>query len=434
MNKGIKRHISWLIFRQQWANIILEFVAFFGSVVTIWSAYFKDGFNKDNWSHWLVAALVLLIISLFIIRCYKMLFNWKSLNFPKEIFFAYISSQAYKAANIIRSIAGDLSWLKYQKETYKEITQKKIPIEIYYSDDDLKGDNETKSLINEYKEFGVKMIPYPFKVETKYIKGMLLDSDENAKFFSFFKEQDDTISCSKYTKNSNEYYLAKSFIDSINNYIDLDKEYVVTRRRLENLNKFVQLNKTVFIGISGLNNIGKTTLCKELKLKYGESLIVIEDSFIGEVRLSSFEIALFCLLNQILEFNRFRKENPNKVIYVFDRTPIDNFSFLMLYKSGNYNQYDRYIERLEYEIKSFMMSFDIIALLAPEKRNYRYKETTNLGTQIRKKVTDKLKGLYHNIYSEKVLEYKIAKYRKKEDFEKRINEIVDDIASRISIE
>ena len=433
MNQGIKHQILWLIFKQQWINIILEFVAFLGSIVTICGAYFKDGFKIENRSHWFIAALVILIFFLFIIKCYRILFNWKSLNFPKKTFFPYISTQAHMATNIIRSIAGDLSWLKHQKETYEEIIQK-IPVEIYYSDDNVKGNDETIALINEYKKLGVKMIPYPFNVETKYIKGLLVDSDENAKFFSFFKEQDDSISCSKYTKNTNEYYLAKSFIDSIDNYINLKKNYISAKQDLENLNKFMQLNKTVFIGVSGLNNIGKSTLCKELKLKYGESLIVIEDSFIGEVKLSSFEVALFCLLNQILEFNRLRKENPSKVIYIFDRTPIDNFTFLMLYKSGLHNQYDRYIERLEQEIKLFMMSFDIIALLTQEGKNRRYKSTTNLDVSIRTKVTDKLKYLYHKIYSEKVVEYKIIKYKKEEDFKKRICEIVEDIAGRISKE
>ena len=96
-----------------------------------------------------------------------------------------------------------------------------------------------------------------------------------------------------------------------------------------------QTKKKVYIGVSGINNIGKSSLCLELKQKYGNDLAIIEDSFISEAKQSSFEVSLFCLLNQVLDYRRIKSEQPNKTIFLFDRTPIDNFVFLIHYKNTN---------------------------------------------------------------------------------------------------
>lgn len=420
----MKLRIIWLIFKQQWINITLDLFVHIGTSVTIYCFVLGTTFYLKKWQHILVVLFILFILTIFLYRAITLFSKWKHIDFPKKLFFTYVSSEVNSANNKIVSIAGDLSWLKHQKNTYKNLRSKNINIEIYYSKDDIKENNETKALIKDYSSLGIKMIPYPFEIHTKNIKGILIDSDENAKFLSFYKKNDDIINCTKYLSTSNEYHLAHSFIKSINSHIELNNEY--------NEYKTTPPKNSILIGVSGLNNIGKTTLCYELRLKYEESLITIGDTFIGDVKISNFEVALFCLLNQILEYNKILNEKKGeKNIFLFDRTPFDNFAFLLLHKKEEHNQYDRYIERLEQELKNFMAMFNIVVLLTPANKKYRYKRTTNLSIQQREKIDERVKKLYNNLYGKKFKEYKISKYKKNEDFKKRIAEIVNDLAQMI---
>lgn len=418
----MKLKIFWLIFKQQWTNIVQDCFVYWGTTITICCASFKDGIDYDKLQHILILLLLLVVALTYIVRTYRIFAKWTHIDFPRDLFFDYISSQVNSADNHIISIAGDLSWLKRQKDTYEKVRKKNVSVEIYFSKDNIIGNNETELLIEEYRALGIKMIPYPDDVKGKNIKGILIDSDEIAKFFSFCKKGDDIINCTKYFSDSNEYRLAQSFINSVNRHITLEEKY-----------KESQSNSPILIGVSGLNNIGKTTLCNKLKLKLGSLLVTIDDTFIGDVKISNFEVALFCLLNQLLEYNKILKENKDKTVFLFDRTPIDNFAFLSLYKSEEYKKYDRYIERVQSELKSFMLAFKVVALLVPEGKRYKYKETSNLNSQQRKKFTNNIEKLYLNLCANNYFKYKITKYKDKKDFEERILEIVDDISQKISL-
>ena len=411
-----------LIFKQQWVNVVLDCFVSWGTAITICCAYFNDGIELNKLKHIIVIVFLLFVGIAYIYRIYLIFAKWTHIGFPKDLFFDYISSQVNSAENNIKNIAGDLSWLKRQKDTYEKVRQKNVLVEIYFSQDNIVGNKETELLIEEYRALGIKMIPYPEGVKVKNIKGMLIDPDGNAKFFSFCKGDDDIINCTKYFSDSNEYRLAQSFINSVNRHIALEERY-----------KESQSNRPVLIGVSGLNNIGKTTLCNKLKLKFGSSLVTIGDTFIGDVKISNFEVALFCLLNQLLEYNKILKENKDKTVFLFDRTPIDNFAFLLLHKSEEYRKYDRYIERIESELKNFMLAFKMVALLVPEGKRYKYKKTSNLSSQQRKKITNKIECLYHSLCANNYSKYKIAKYKDIKDFEKKMLEIVDDISQKIPL-
>lgn len=77
-----------------------------------------------------------LAVVLFACRMYKTLWKWEKLILPKKIFFEYVAYQASNASNEIKSIAGDLSWLDSQKDTYFSLANKQnLHIAIYYSAD-----------------------------------------------------------------------------------------------------------------------------------------------------------------------------------------------------------------------------------------------------------------------------------------------------------
>lgn len=419
--------MKWQLFKigvlQSFSEILFDFISITASLVTISVVYFdKHRFNFSNFLDWIVLFVMLLAVVLFLRRCYKILWKWEKLILPKDIFFKYVAYQASKASNDIKSIAGDLSWLESQKDTYFSLAKKtNLHIIIYYSAERVSNNERTKSLIEEYKKNNIQMIPYPSDIQPRHVKGMLIDMDENAKFLSFTKVNDgESILCTKYYYDTNEYYIAVAFIDCIEKYLKIKAQY----EDLSNRTK-----KKVYIGVSGINNIGKSSLCLELKQIYGNDLAIIQDSFISEAKLSTFEVSLFCMLNQFLDYRRINVEQSNKSIFLFDRTPLDNFAFLIHYKTSS--EYDRYIEHLKTEIKRFMESFDVIVLLYPEK-GYRWKNTSFIKVDDRKKLPQNINELYRELYSDRVIKYKLKKYSKEKEFKQRIKEIVDDFSKKIA--
>lgn len=409
--------------KQSFGKILIDFISLSASIVTICLAYFKDhSFSPDIILDWIVIIVMVLAVVLFACRMYKTLWKWEKLILPKKIFFEYVAYQASNASNEIKSIAGDLSWLDSQKDTYFSLAKKQnLRIAIYYSADKVSKNNNTNSLIKEYKNNGIEMFSYPSDIQLRHVKGMLIDNDENARFISFTKvNEGESILCTRYNYGTNEYYIASAFVDCVGRYITL-------KAKNEDLSN--RTKKKVFIGVSGINNIGKTTLCSALKQKYNNSdIAIIQDPFISEAKKSTFEVSLFCLLNQMLDYQRIKEEKSNNSIFIFDRTPIDNFAFLIHYQTTN--EYDRYIEHLKGEIKKFMESFDAIVLLSPDK-GYRWKKTRYLNVDVRKKIPNNISSLYREIYSDKVIRYKLQRYNKEKDFKLRIKEIVDDFSKRI---
>ena len=422
--------MKWQLFKigikQSFIERLLGLISLIASVVTISVAYFHDRkFNPTIFWDWLVILFCLLAFGVFFYRCYKILWKWEKLILPRKVFFEYVAYQAAKADNTIKSIAGDLSWLKEQKDTYISLAKKtNLHIIIYYSAERVLNDEETKSTIEEYKQNNIQMIPYPSEIQLGHVKGMLIDiNDENSRFLSFTKvNEGESFIFTKYYYDTNEYYLATAFLDSIEKYLKLKAEYEDINNRIN------RINKKVFIGVSGINNIGKSTLCRMLKQKYSNDLAIIQDPFIGEAKQSTFEVSLFCMLNQLLDYRRIIIEQSNKSVFLFDRTPIDNLAFLIHYKTTNV--YDRYIEHLKNEIKIFMASFDAIVLLYPEKTQ-RWNDTSFLEGKVRSKLPQKINSLYREIYSDKVITYRIKQYRKESDFKLRIKEIVDHFSQKL---
>lgn len=424
--------MKWQLFKrgliQSFRTIFLDFISLIASLATIYLAYFHDKtFSSTNILDWLVIIAMLFAFFVFIHRCYIILWKWERLVLPRPVFYEYVAYQADKADNTIKSIAGDLSWLnvKILKDTYFSLAKKaNLHIIIYYSAERVFNNEETKSTIEEYKQNNIQMIPYPSEIQLGHVKGMLIDiNNENSRFLSFTKvKEEDSFIITKYYYDTNEYYLAIAFLDSIEKYIKLKTEFEDLNNRIN------KINKKVFIGVSGINNIGKSTLCRMLKQKYGNDLAIIQDPFIGEAKQSTFEVSLFCMLNQLLDYRRIKNEQSKKTIFLFDRTPIDNFAFLIHYKTTNV--YDRYIEHLKNEIKLFMASFDVIVLLYPEDSK-KLKDTSFLNEKVRKQLPQNINKLYREIYSDKIIKYKIKKYNNESDFKSRIKEIVDHFSQKL---
>jgi hypothetical protein len=113
-------------------------------------------------------------------------------------------------------------------------------------------------------------------------------------------------------------------------------------------------------------------------------------------------------------------------IFVFDRTPIDNYAFLRSYKKTT--TYDRYIERLENAIHAFMNSFNLIVLLTPED-DYRFEKTSQLNADYRRTLSGHILELYNRIHQTNLQTYVIT-YAKK-GYKRKIQDIIKEISKHI---
>ncbi len=424
MNKkqnNLKFNLFKIGIKQSFWIIFFDFISILASIITIYSSYYQSrSFNLNCIWDFIINVVALLALMLFVYRCYQIIGKWEKLVLPKALFFKYIEYQILKADNEIKNIAGDLSWLERLKDKYFTIKKENnISIVIYYSSDKISNNSKLQCLIKEYQDNGIQMISYPPEIRPNRIKGMLIDISNNERFLSFTKEKDgDFICCNKYYCHTNEYYMALAFLNTIEAYISLKEKYE---------KQSTNTKQKIFIGISGINNIGKTTLCNELKQTYGNKVAIIGDPFISDLNKSSFEIAIFCLLNQLIEYHRIINEYKDKSIFIFDRTPIDNFAFLIHHK--NTNEYDRYIEHLKHEIKKFMLYFDVLVLMYPDEK-YIWKKTSVLSPDERKKINETIQDLYSELYSDKLIKYGLKTYSQKK-FRQHIKTIISDLSTKI---
>lgn len=431
-----ERKYSWYIIRIIWYNIVwnfstffFEFVASIGSAISIYSFYFKKGFSLEKKLDYVITAFLLLIIIVYMFRL-KAILNRRKLKLKKKLFFEYINRRLNNAKSII-NIAGDLSWLAIQYETYTKLKKEERQIKIYYSENSINKPGHRYDTIQKYKDLGVEMIPYPkgFELQSQSIKGMILDyGDDDLKFYSFSKldEGGNCMQCSQYERSDPEFKIVSSYIHALDENLKAVKkikEVTLSQGKPENL---------FLIGVSGLNNIGKTTLCRKLANEYGEEFVeLIPDTFIQHSKTSDLPIALFCISTQIALFNKIIIDNPSKRIFIFDRTPIDNFAFLQVHKNLLKKQqrsqlntkktsyryqisWENYVTILESEIERFMKRFSLIALLIPDIRNNWINEnnrTSAISDEVRSETLKEVNRLYKKMLSDdKIKIYKMQKY------------------------
>ncbi len=441
--KKEKRRIKWTI----WCNgikgsgflILMECIGFIASLLTVGLFYFNFPFkSKVEWRDTLVLIGLISIggavlyhrlwylpLNCTVLHLYKGSEGVGELdkNTEESMFYRYIRIKFLEADSII-NIAGDLSWLKRQFSLHQEVVKNNpnVKIRIYYDKNKI-VDKKILDLIPVYEEIeNISMVNLPYdKFNSKILKGFIFnDGSPDAQLLSVCKVEE-FMKCNLYNKDSNEYAFAKAFIESVDSYIHLKKSY----------------SKIIMIGVSGLNNIGKTSLCNVLKRELGDKIIIVPDSFVQKSSYSDLQISLFCLTNQLMTFNKLREENPEARIIVFDRTPIDNFAFLNVYinslEEKERNKWNVYFDRLKTEINGFMKLFDLIILMKPSANPYFQNKTTALPKNIRKEVVKMINSCYKKLKDEnKVHEITVEKENDEDRLRKKIFAMAQEILEKIN--
>ena len=403
--RKLKFEIWWNNFKNNFGLIVLDLATYLGSVGTIYSVYFNSSnkFDIADKEDWFVGGFLCFILFVWLIRTINILFlKLSSVELKRDSFFKFISIEKSKASASLINIAGDVSWLINEKESFKKTKEDNPNLDVWIFFDKSKiVDGNVLNVINEYKALGIKMIEYPFSVP--HLKALIIDSELDDKRFLVFKKIDDKIKIDVFKNDNIAISFAEAFVKSIKSYP----------------------NK-IIVGVSGLNNLGKTTLTSLLKETYGDNLAIINDTFKHDAD-NSFESAILSLCFQLYDFTNILRNSKSKII-LFDRTPIDNLAFMYLNRKQS-QAFDFYIESICDEIMEFMNSFYFIAFLKPGQNGFQYRQTTHLDSKTRKLVRKRLEMLHQDSHAN-VIHYKTESDESKR--KGRLNEISNDIISRIN--
>jgi len=358
-------------------EIALDFVTYLGSATTILSIYFnKRKFDPKNILDDTIILFSLFILVMWILRVKEITKKINKIRLNRKDFFEFVSNEKRKALNSIISISGDVSWLIEEKDSFQSLIKERqnLNIEIFYD----KNKINNKALFNllaEYKKIGIKTLPYPFP-NIPHLKALIIDDDtEDVKLFAFIKD-DDNFQVDIYKRGDITLNYASAFISNIRSYYE--------QVNLE--------SKKLFIGISGINNIGKTTLASILKHHYGSDMTIIPDTY-KKYNDKVFVTDIIILYEQIMIFLDELKYSSAKIL-IFDRTPIDNLAFLTHNLKDDLN-YKEAVENINSKVMEFAKCLEFVILLKPNKQEFKYKPTKYINIKNRKLVHEKICSLYN---------------------------------------
>lgn len=301
-------------------DMIIPGIAHVGSITGITSLYFmRSGSFKLDYTNWMdisMAVLILLCGSAGVI-----LFRSKNPNEEIKIKRKELNSFLYEARNsadyTIDIIAGDISWIHEEEKQLLELlsARPELTITVFYEKDKISNSNNLLLKMNELESAGIKLNPYKDRYHSK-IRCTVIDRDHHESMQLFvYKKINKDIAIAR----EEHLFLWQEKFNQQDPIIKIIRSYVSLL--------LSQKPAPIHIGISGLNNVGKTTLInniiQKLKGKYNTS--VIQDKFRSHGNKTDNDENIKIIIEHL--DNKFEK---NIDIYIHDRTVIDDYCF---YKS-----------------------------------------------------------------------------------------------------
>ena len=183
---NIKTKIFWTSLVYSIPKILINLIAYFGSLVTIFSIkFFVNGefkFDRTQISDWfLIFCLILLLILGFTETRKEIIKNFKTrVIVSRQQLFDLIGTFRKDAYYSISNLSGDISWLRDDIEITKALKELKpdLKIEIFY--DKNKVSQSTIDLFKQYEDLSAKFLAYPTDLSPQ-TKSVLIDKEDKEK-------------------------------------------------------------------------------------------------------------------------------------------------------------------------------------------------------------------------------------------------------------
>lgn len=369
-----------------------QVIAHYASVIAIASLYFSAKnwkFSITSLSDWFVS-LLSLAVSLYGMWNMRAIFYEYRMKVDYLELHDLLTVARYEAQSSIINICGDLSWLDRDIDSLKDIKNEHpdVQMTIYY--DKKKLSERTKKMVLDLQaENAIKLISYPDNMVPPNIRCMITDysTEDSADCKIFFYPKIDRDNVSQHTKDKFEWQ---------ENTKETNPNFYETVVSLISVLDSCK-HKRLMIGICGINNSGKTSIvnrCAEI-LRENFSVKIIKDDFSERaVKGELLHINKEIISEQIAALNCEFDED----IILFDRTPFDNFIYLLEREAklaslnANYKRKALLISEYQELIKCQMKRFDMVFKVQ------RKKEDKNCKTKwVSSKERQSLLALYNEL-------------------------------------
>lgn len=295
--------------------LLLPLVAHAASVVTLFALYFtRSGsftFEKDQWGDWAILLLVVgiiasggIVLSLEVRRRVQMVLNRKQLT-------QMLLLARNHAETTADTIGGDLSWIFDEKGALAALKKARPELIIRVFFDKARASSEALAAAEDLKLAGISMIAYTFAPPA--IRCLILDA-----------ESDNARRVFVYPRGSSEQVGQEQTFK----WLELEPKDTVAVTMVSYFKhiKRARVRPTV-IGISGVNNVGKTTLANKLlerlRATTDRSVELVPDQFREVARPTTVDGNVRILFHQVLS-----QAKGDPALRLLDRTLADNLCFL----------------------------------------------------------------------------------------------------------
>jgi GTPase SAR1 family protein len=352
-SKYIKKLLEFKSFISNLKDNLVPLISYVGSLISIFALKFLNSgkfvFNNSALIDWLFLLFLVFIFVAGILMTMRSTFKRRVLIVSREELEHLITVERYEAVNSIYSVCGDLSWLERDKVELIELMKLKenLTVKVLYNS----ISDKTKSIMFELISHGIDFIKYENFDERLSCNYLLVDQEtDDRKPIVIYKK----IEFSSHEKDSDKFtWSVESSLE--NSALAFVKRFV----QIHDVNSSVPIK----VGLCGVNNVGKTSLVKELEKELSEKYKVklFDDEF--EAYKSTDTYTNLTILHRQLVKQQFKGDR----LCLYDRTSIDNYAYFIcraeLDKKGIYPNVVSIISDYFEEVNKSMEELDLLVMI-----------------------------------------------------------------------
>lgn len=392
-------------------TLVLPLVAHVASIATLLGLWFMRGgsfkFSPGSWTDWTVVTLLVLALASGLRLVLAELRRPSRLTVNRSELTDLVAVSRAEAELSVVNLGGDLSWLPSDLPALRsiKISRPDLRVRVFYHRS--RVPREMSPILAEAEGLGIDFVPYPEGVDPS-IRCMLIDREipDNVRLHVYRRLETPLVG----QPPSRQPFIWEEF--------GQNSEFIISA-----MSAFVDALESmkpapIKIGISGLNNVGKTTLATRLRdlISKKYSVRLVGDQFRIAGGGTSLRDNYIILLSQLMS----EVENGAEVC-VFDRTSIDNLCFLRARTGADDIVYQTLAPRIAVAAERYDMIFFV------ERSNDGYSTPTRC-------LTGEERLIVHRTMSEFFTTYDIPRIGIKVDpgrFEESIEEAANRMCSNV---
>lgn len=389
---------------------VIPITAHLGSVGTIFTMYFfRTGsftFDATSWKNWGVIAILVFIIISGLLIIIRELHRTKGVIVERTMLTELLAMARVSAETSAETLAGDLSWLEEESPALRAVKAENptLRITVFYDRDRVSRDLLLR--VSKLEDSGIELVPYPVGI-TPLIRCTVVD-----------RELPYATRAYAYVRHGSEYTeLARPQHQF--EWQELSTNNTIVISALSSLIEILRatMTTTIRIGISGINNVGKTTFATKLRstLQKRFTVDLIPDHFRTVKNGTELNNNFRILFEQLAD------NHSNADVCIYDRTLIDNLCFLRMRNRHDESLYHNLVSVVAIASSTLDLIVDIRFLANSEIGNTKHVTATDRNF-VRSALDE-----FFDTYDVNRITFEIDP----DDFDASINKAVDSAAKNI---